>query len=166
MQHGTSNLTDSNRSLFPVGTVIQHTCDPGYLPVGRSAIICTSVGYWSSEPPRCIRSDGKHTAAICSYYIIEKKVVPPQSALNIYKNLCGLLAPLGCVRPSTVQHGSTNLTETNRSSFPVGTVLEYRCDSGYVPDGPNILTCSAMGHWSSEPPRCIRSDGTDPYNKC
>lgn len=121
VQHGTSNLTDSNRSLFPVGTVIQHTCDPGYLPVGRSAIICTSVGYWSSEPPRCIRSDG-------------------------------------CVRPSTVQHGSTNLTETNRSSFPVGTVLEYRCDSGYVPNGPNILTCSAMGHWSSEPPRCIRTD--------
>lgn len=43
----------------------------------------------------------------------------------------------------------------------MGTVLEYRCDSGYVPDGPNILTCSAMGHWSSEPPRCIRSDGKD-----
>lgn len=60
-----------------------------------------------------------------------------------------------------MQHGSTNLTETNRSSFPVGTVLEYRCDSGYVPDGPNILTCSAMGHWSSEPPRCIRTDGKD-----
>lgn len=67
----------------------------------------------------------------------------------------------GCVRPSTVQHGSTNLTETNRSSFPVGTVLEYRCDPGYLPDGPNILTCSALGHWSSEPPRCIRSDGKD-----
>lgn len=43
----------------------------------------------------------------------------------------------------------------------MGTVLEYRCDSGYVPDGPNIITCSAMGHWSSEPPRCIRSDGKD-----
>lgn len=43
----------------------------------------------------------------------------------------------------------------------MGTVLEYRCDPGYVPDGPNILTCSALGRWSSEPPRCIRSDGKD-----
>lgn len=60
-----------------------------------------------------------------------------------------------------MQHGSTNLTETNRSSFPVGAVLEYRCDSGYVPDGPNILACTALGRWSSDPPHCIRSDGKD-----
>lgn len=84
-----------------------------------------------------------------------------ESTSCLFPNCCLVSFPVivGCVRPSTVQHGSTNLTETNRSSFPVGTVLEYRCDSGYVPDGPNILTCSAMGHWSSEPPRCIRSDG-------
>ncbi|XP_068195731.1 sushi domain-containing protein 4-like [Antennarius striatus] len=118
--HSSSNITD-NKSLFSLGTVIQYNCDYGYLPVGRSTLTCTTLGYWSSEPPRCIRSDG-------------------------------------CVRPSTVQHGSTNLTETNRSSFPVGTVLEYRCDPGFLPDGPNILTCSALGRWSSEPPLCIRSD--------
>lgn len=60
-----------------------------------------------------------------------------------------------------VQHSSTNLTETNKSWFAVGTVLEYRCDHGYVSDGPSILTCSALGRWSSEPPSCIRSDGKD-----
>lgn len=125
VQHGSTNLTDTNKSLFPVGTVLQYNCDPGYLPIGRSSLTCTSLGYWSSEPPHCIHSDG-------------------------------------CVRPSTVQHGSTNLTETNRSSFPVGTVLEYRCDPGYLPDGPNILTCSALGHWSSQPPRCLRSDVCQP----
>ncbi|KAE8289808.1 Sushi domain-containing protein 4 Precursor [Larimichthys crocea] len=125
VQHGSTNLTDTNRSLFPVGTVLQYSCDPGYLPAGPSTLTCTTLGHWSSEPPRCIRSDG-------------------------------------CVRPSTVQHGSTNLTETNRSSFPVGTVLEYSCDPGYLPDGPSILTCSTLGHWSSEPPRCIRSDVCQP----
>lgn len=125
VQHGTTNLTDTNRSLFPVGTVLQYICDPGYLPAGPSILTCTPLGRWSSEPPCCIRSDG-------------------------------------CIRPSTVQHGSTNLTETNRSSFPVGTVLVYRCDPGYLPDGPSILTCSTLGHWSSEPPRCIRSDVCQP----
>ncbi|XP_029317001.1 sushi domain-containing protein 4-like isoform X2 [Cottoperca gobio] len=125
VQHGSTNLTDTNRSLFPVGTVLQYSCDPGYLPAGPSILTCSTLGHWTSEPPRCIRSDG-------------------------------------CIRPSTVQHGSTNLTDTNRSSFSVGTVLEYSCDPGYLPDGPRILTCSALGHWSSEPPRCIRSDVCQP----
>ncbi|XP_040054843.2 sushi domain-containing protein 4 [Gasterosteus aculeatus] len=125
VQHGSTNLTDSNRSLFPVSTVLQYSCDPGYLPVGASFLTCNPMGRWTSEPPRCIRSDG-------------------------------------CIRPSTVQHGSTNLTDTNRSSFPVGTVLEYSCDPGYLPDGPSFLTCSTLGHWSSEPPRCIRTDVCQP----
>lgn len=58
-----------------------------------------------------------------------------------------------------VQHGSTNLTDTNRSLFPVGTVLQYSCQLGYLLDGPSILSCSTQGHWSSEPPRCIHSNG-------
>ncbi|XP_011614960.1 sushi domain-containing protein 4 [Takifugu rubripes] len=119
--HCSSNLTDTNTSLFPVGAILQFSCDPGYLPVGRSFVTCTSLGIWSAEPPRCTRSND-------------------------------------CIRPSTVQHGSTNLTETNRRTFSEGMVLDYRCDPGYVPDGPNILVCSARGSWSSEPPRCIRSD--------
>lgn len=67
----------------------------------------------------------------------------------------------GCIRPSTVQHGSTNLTDTNRSLFPVGTVLQYSCDPGYLPVGRSVLTCTSLGYWSSEPPRCIHSDGKD-----
>lgn len=67
----------------------------------------------------------------------------------------------GCIRPSTVQHGSTNLTDTNRSLFPVGTVLQYSCDPGYLPVGRSVLTCTTLGYWSSEPPRCIHSDGKD-----
>uniref|UniRef100_A0A3Q0RP89 Sushi domain-containing protein n=1 Tax=Amphilophus citrinellus TaxID=61819 RepID=A0A3Q0RP89_AMPCI len=68
----------------------------------------------------------------------------------------------GCIRPSMVQHGSANLTDSNRSFFPVGTALQYSCDPGYVPAGPTILTCTKLGDWSSEPPRCIRSDVCQP----
>lgn len=56
-----------------------------------------------------------------------------------------------------VQDSFVNLTETNRDFFPVGTVLEYSCDPGYLPNGPTILTCTALGLWSSEPPQCILS---------
>uniref|UniRef100_A0A3Q3K4M3 Sushi domain-containing protein n=1 Tax=Monopterus albus TaxID=43700 RepID=A0A3Q3K4M3_MONAL len=125
VQHGSTNLTDTNRSLFPVGIVLQYSCDPGYLPAGPSILTCTTLGRWSSDPPRCIHSDG-------------------------------------CVRPSMVQHGSTKLTGTNSSLFPVGTEVQYSCDPGYLLDGLRILTCNAQGHWSSEPPRCIRSDVCQP----
>uniref|UniRef100_A0A3Q3LAI2 Sushi domain-containing protein 4-like n=2 Tax=Mastacembelus armatus TaxID=205130 RepID=A0A3Q3LAI2_9TELE len=121
VQHGSTNLTDTNRSLFPVGTVLQYNCDPGYLPAGPSILTCTTLGRWSSQPPHCVRSDG-------------------------------------CIRPSMVQHGSTNLTDTNSSLLPVGTVLQYSCDPGYQLDGTRILTCNAQGHWATEPPRCIHSD--------
>lgn len=62
-----------------------------------------------------------------------------------------------------VQHGSANLPETNMSYFPVGTILEYRCDPGYLTDGPSTLTCTALGYWSSKPPHCIHSDGKDKF---
>lgn len=65
----------------------------------------------------------------------------------------------GCIRPSVVQYGSTNLTDTNTSLFPVGTVLQYSCDPGYMLVGRSILTCTTIGDWSSNLPRCIRSDG-------
>lgn len=70
VQHGSTNLTDTNRSLFPVGTVLQYSCDPGYLLVGRSILTCTSVGDWSSNLPRCIRNDGKHVPPFWIYSLL------------------------------------------------------------------------------------------------
>ncbi|XP_049595444.1 sushi domain-containing protein 6 [Syngnathus scovelli] len=115
------NRTGTNRGLFPVGTVLQYSCDPGYLPDGPDILTCNSAGRWSSKPPNCTRSGG-------------------------------------CLRPFMEQHLSSNLTDTNMATFPVGAVLRYRCDPGYRPDGPTIVSCSAVGHWSSEPPRCIRTN--------
>ncbi|XP_056151920.1 sushi domain-containing protein 6-like [Lampris incognitus] len=185
VQNSWVNLTETNRGSFPVGTVLQYSCEPGYLADGPSILTCTSLGYWSSDPPRCIRSD------VClppsepenGRYICHPSPCHRFSHGTVIEFLCddGFIlkgdykyltcqdgqwdgttqiscVSQGCVRPFMVQHGSTNLTETNRGSFPVGTVLQYSCDSGYLADGSSILTCTSLGHWSSEPPRCIRSD--------
>jgi hypothetical protein len=56
-----------------------------------------------------------------------------------------------------VANSWVNLTESNRGSLPAGTVLQYSCDPGYVADGPSTLTCTPLGHWSAEPPRCVHS---------
>lgn len=73
------------------------------------------------------------------------------------KNLCSSFSLPGCVRPFSIQHGQVNVTETNRGSFPVGTVLQYSCDSGYTVDGPSIVMCTRESLWSSGPPRCLHN---------
>ncbi|XP_029937758.1 sushi domain-containing protein 6-like [Myripristis murdjan] len=185
VQNSWVNLTETNRGSFPVGTVLQYTCDPGYLAEGPTILTCTPMGHWSSEPPRCIRSgvclplsepeNGGYTChpspcrmfshgTVIEFFCDEGFVL--KGDYNYLTCQYGQWdGPMqiscvsqGCVRPFMVQHGSTNLTETNRGSFPVGTVLQYSCDPGYLADGPNILTCTPLGHWSSEPPRCVRSD--------
>ncbi|KAF4071123.1 hypothetical protein AMELA_G00281430 [Ameiurus melas] len=64
----------------------------------------------------------------------------------------------GCSRPSAVLHGRVNLTETNRGSFPVGTVLQYSCDSGYTLSGEPLITQPLLGRWSSITPHCLKND--------
>ncbi|CAG5866328.1 unnamed protein product [Menidia menidia] len=190
VQHGSTNLTDTNGSLFPVGTVLQYSCDPGYMLAGRSILTCTTVGDWSSSPPRCTRSDvcqppytpenGGYTChpspcrrfshgSVIQYFCDEGYVLKGDYKFRTchfgkWDNLMPVSCVIeqGCVRPSVVQHGSTNLTDTNKSLFPVGTALEYSCDPGYMLEGPSILTCSGLEHWSSEPPRCTRSDVCQP----
>ncbi|KAM4543249.1 sushi domain-containing protein 4-like isoform 2-T2 [Odontesthes bonariensis] len=189
VQNSWVNLTETNRGSFPVGTVLQYSCDPGYLPDGPSILTCTTLGRWSSEPPQCIRSgaclplskpeNGGYTChpSPCRLFshgtIIEFLCNDGFALSGDYPYLTcqdgewdGPMeiscVSKGCIRPSVVQYGSTNLTETNRSLFPVGTVLEYSCDPGYLLEGPSFLTCTGLEHWSSEPPRCIRSDVCQP----
>ncbi|TRY56970.1 hypothetical protein DNTS_023896, partial [Danionella cerebrum] len=75
---------------------------------------------------------------------------------------CLSVVPPSCPRPSVVAHGRGNLTETNRGSFSVGTVLQYSCDPGYVLDGYSTVNCTASGNWNAEPPRCIKKDVCQP----
>ncbi|XP_048830444.1 sushi domain-containing protein 6 isoform X3 [Brienomyrus brachyistius] len=119
--HSSVNLTETNRGFLPLGTVLQYGCDQGYAVDGPTVISCMSSGRWSSEPPRCVRTDE-------------------------------------CQKPPSVLHSWVNLTETNRGSFPLGTVLQYGCNQGYAVDGPTVITCMSSGLWSPEPPSCVRSD--------
>ncbi|XP_072541567.1 sushi domain-containing protein 6 isoform X2 [Salminus brasiliensis] len=90
-----------------------------------------------------------------------RSYAPLAVALQLFLFLSSLPAgqASGCSRPSTVQHGRGNLTETNHNSLPIGTVLQYSCDSGYTLSGEGIITCISPGHWSSSPPHCSKSDG-------
>ncbi|KAG7269123.1 hypothetical protein CRUP_013387 [Coryphaenoides rupestris] len=179
VQNSWVNLTESNSGSLPAGTVLQYSCDPGYMADGPSTLTCTPLGHWSAEPPRCIQSglcetpfEPENGGYACHpspcrrfshgnrHRVLLRPGLRPQGGLQI-RHLPG--RPMGrlhgvCMRPFMVQHASTNLSESNRGSFPVGTVLRYSCDSGFLVEGASLITCTPLGHWSSEPPRCIHSD--------
>ncbi|XP_077394051.1 sushi domain-containing protein 4-like [Festucalex cinctus] len=179
------NHTETNRGLFPVGTVLQYSCDPGYLPDAPNILTCISPGRWSSEPPHCAQSgaclpvtepeNGGYTCHPSPCRLFSHGTVIEffcHSGFVLKGDYTYLTCQdgqwdsptqikcvkQGCMRPFMEQHVSSNLTDTNMGAFPVGAVLRYECDPGYQPDGPTIISCSALEQWSSEPPRCIRTD--------
>uniref|UniRef100_A0A3P8UCX4 E-selectin n=1 Tax=Cynoglossus semilaevis TaxID=244447 RepID=A0A3P8UCX4_CYNSE len=189
VQNSWVNLTENNRGLFPVGTVLQYSCDPGYLPDGPSILTCTTLGHWSSEPPQCIRTGAclpltKPENGGYSCHPSPCRMYPHGTVIEFFCDEGFILSgdynyltcedgqwdgPMeiscvsqGCRRPPPVQHGSTSLTENDMTMFPVGATLQHSCDSGYLMDGASTSTCTAQGLWSSEPPRCIRNDVCQP----
>ncbi|KAJ8341472.1 hypothetical protein SKAU_G00337630 [Synaphobranchus kaupii] len=188
IQHSWVNLTETNRGSLPLGTLLQYSCDSGYMLDGPSTISCTASGLWSSAPPRCIRTNVcrppielENGGYIChpspchqltQGTVIEYFCDEGYALKGDYKCLicvngewdypmqisCSLDTDRGCPRPPSIQHSWVNLTETNRGSFPLGTLLQYSCDSGYMLDGPSTISCTASGLWSSDPPHCIRTN--------
>uniref|UniRef100_A0A8C2UN31 Sushi domain containing 4 n=1 Tax=Chinchilla lanigera TaxID=34839 RepID=A0A8C2UN31_CHILA len=60
----------------------------------------------------------------------------------------------GCLRPLASSNGYVNISES-QSSFPVGTVIAYRCFPGFKLEGAEYLECLHNLIWSSSPPRCL-----------
>ncbi|KAI4882531.1 hypothetical protein NFI96_010405, partial [Prochilodus magdalenae] len=184
IQHGRVNVTETNRGSFPVGTVLQYSCDSDYSLDGPSIVICTREGLWSSGPPRCLHNycvaplspeNGRYVCHPSPCHHLSQGttieyVCDEGYTLKGYKYLtctngewdgsmqASCTPTQGCTRPFSIQHGRVNVTETNRGSFPVGTVLQYGCDSGYTVDGPSIVMCTQKGLWSSGPPRCLHNN--------
>uniref|UniRef100_A0A8B9GSD6 Sushi domain containing 4 n=1 Tax=Astyanax mexicanus TaxID=7994 RepID=A0A8B9GSD6_ASTMX len=191
IQHGRVNVTETNRGSFPVGTVLQYSCDSGYTVDGPSIVICTREGLWSSGTPLCLHNSYQYTVDQCNpplepenggytchpspchhlsqgtvveYFCDEgytlkggQKYLTCQNGEWDHSIQVNCVPTQGCVRQFSIQHGQVNVTETNRGSFPVGTVLQYSCDSGYTVDGPSIVICTREGLWTSGPPRCLHN---------
>ncbi|XP_053463488.1 sushi domain-containing protein 4 isoform X3 [Nycticebus coucang] len=60
----------------------------------------------------------------------------------------------GCLRPLASSNGYVNISEF-QTSFPVGTVIAYRCFPGFKLEGAEYLECLHNLIWSSSPPRCL-----------
>lgn len=68
----------------------------------------------------------------------------------------------GCLRPLASSNGYVNISEF-QTSFPVGTVIAYRCFPGFKLEGSEYLECLHNLIWSSSPPRCLALEGNASY---
>ncbi|OBS64715.1 hypothetical protein A6R68_06740, partial [Neotoma lepida] len=64
----------------------------------------------------------------------------------------------GCLRPLASSNGYVNISEF-QTSFPVGTVIAYRCFPGFKLEGSEYLECLHNLIWSSSPPRDMLEGG-------
>ncbi len=67
------------------------------------------------------------------------------------ENECFKTQPVICPPPPNINHGTNNST---KDIYPVKSIVEYKCRSGYKLDGNGTVTCEYTGKWS-EIPKCI-----------
>uniref|UniRef100_A0A671PFT4 Sushi domain containing 6 n=1 Tax=Sinocyclocheilus anshuiensis TaxID=1608454 RepID=A0A671PFT4_9TELE len=78
------------------------------------------------------------------------------AATSLLLLLLGML-PTGQASGEIIHKNLLHITPTPKPSN-----LQYSCDPGYTLDGYSIITCTVSGHWSSDPPRCIKNDVCQP----
>ena len=82
-----------------------------------------------------------HTAQVTEFFCI---IIPPSSLTHTTQVTV-------CSDPPTIPNGAR--TWTAGEPAPVGTTVDYACDSGHELDGTAVITCDVNGNWTS-PPTC------------
>ena len=58
---------------------------------------------------------------------------------------------VNCALPTEPCNGAIVEYERLNETVLEGTVLTYQCDNGFSLTGPNTITCTNAGVWSTEP---------------
>ncbi|XP_052245910.1 IgGFc-binding protein-like [Dreissena polymorpha] len=153
--HGTVNTT-----VTTYGTVVQISCNHGYVLSGENIIKCNVDSDWSASAT-CIPYDcgdptpdhGTVNTTVTTYGTVVQISCNHGYVLsgeNIIKcnvdsdwSASATCNPYDCGDP-TPDHGTVNTTVTT-----YGTVVKISCNNGYVLSGENIIKCNADSDWSA-----------------
>ncbi|XP_053321831.1 sushi, von Willebrand factor type A, EGF and pentraxin domain-containing protein 1 [Spea bombifrons] len=156
---------------FTCGHSVIIRCNEGFKLLGPSELNCESAGKWSSGFPHCGKiscgppplilnafingtstTDENAIRYSCDTgYIMQGKselVCTEEEQWSKPYPSCQLLS---CGRPPSVSHALIT-----GGSYTFGSVVEYRCEEGYMIDGHMATrTCQEDGSWSKEEITCI-----------
>ncbi|XP_019633428.1 PREDICTED: CUB and sushi domain-containing protein 3-like [Branchiostoma belcheri] len=124
-------------------TVVNFTCNPGYVLNGTTNTTCQANGTWSNPAPTCtpmqcntltVPTNGALSTTATSYQIVVNFTYIQCISLPTPKN--GGLSPAG--------------------SYRYQDVVNFTCDTGYELNGTANTMCQANRTWSNPVPTCTR----------
>ena len=137
----------SGQSLpFSLGSEVKYRCNKGLFPSDERTSTCIDVegrGEWVMNPG----------SLVC-------KEIPGESFFHLILILCLLFfSAVNCTVPEELSNGTivyvvdgvTVNYERLNETVEETTLLIYQCDSGLSLTGPNTITCTNAGVWSTDP---------------
>jgi hypothetical protein len=133
VEHGLAIVDKVHQTLSPVfGDSVNYACDAGYQLVGSSSRKCIENGTWSPDAPSC-------TKVTCR---------PPTA-----------------VDHATIVGGtrkSANTSDDGLQLYVPGSVIRYRCATGFAINGKETRSCRSDGSWTGPMPKCVAVNCTAP----
>ncbi|KAM4597531.1 beta-2-glycoprotein 1-like [Polymixia lowei] len=163
----------AGRTELPFKTVLNFTCDEGYVMEGANETICLHDSTWSHPPPLCkavscalpkpprdgrIIHDKRTAGATTVYGQGWTYECNPPKAPSYERGSC--LADGNATEPPVCREVSCSIPEGIPNGFMTFAVLrehgykekvKYACNEHYVLDGEAEVQCQNTGNWSSKP---------------
>ncbi|XP_062304143.1 beta-2-glycoprotein 1-like [Osmerus eperlanus] len=159
----------------PYKSVLNYTCDDGYVLIGANNSQCLHDGSWSHPPPLC-------TAVSCSLpqapqngkVVYDNKefkgnttiygqgwtfeCLPPRAPIGNERGSClangtvtepPVCREVSCPIPKGIDHGFITFAVKREHSYKEK--VKYGCSEHYVLDGNAEMQCDKTGNWSNKP---------------
>lgn len=180
-----NRITQTNESVFPIGTPLTYECRPGYIK-RQFSIVCEQNSDWTSAENKCIRKScanpkdpqngivhvltdiqfGSNITYTCNtgYRLIGSSTAVCIISDNglVWDNEAPICDRIPCGAPQAITNGEF-LVPTE--DFYYGVVVTYRCKTGdrgkklFNLVGEPSLHCTSndgeVGVWSGSPPQCV-----------
>ena len=164
---------------------VEYSCNAGFVLAGegeRRSIRrqCIASGHWEPDLPECQRrrclpvEPVQHGRAVSHGDPVYGSVVevvcdagyrlegPPKLTCletGQWSDELPACRKIFCSQPAAVEHGTVDGMPSNSSSnatvYEPGSVVRYRCDTGFEVDGKTTRSCRSDGMWSGPTPRCV-----------
>ncbi|CAH1773668.1 unnamed protein product [Owenia fusiformis] len=163
-------------SSHKFGDRVRYICDPGYETIGNAVSECLANGSWSFVAPTCqivvcprppdLQNGDIHASSYDFNSIIYYRCNSGFKLSGVKSRKCKankdwsgatpICIATSCDQPNPLKNG------TYRGSLAIGSIINYKCNNGFILVGDNIQKCQENRTWSKISVSCERIKCNDP----
>ena len=155
--------------IYEHGSVLQFSCNSGFILHGADSIYCLETGTWSKPIPVCVPiicSEPDHVLNGLmkgSARRFDDSIVyecnPGYTLLGPRVRKCDMSGDWSGSNPHCASITCPELTPIPNGVYDIelrvpGEKARFKCDIGYILRGTNNITCNSFGEWEGDIPRC------------